>query len=94
MAKQQTQAAPTEEKKTRVVLTGAEKIAKMEADLKAAREKEQAKAKAKVAGAEEKVASLTKRRDEIQAKLDSAVTELEQLKRDAGVDEQPQLPDA
>lgn len=83
---------PEPEKKTRVVLTGAEKIAKMEAELAAAREKEQAKAQAKIAGAEDKVAALTKRRDEVQAKLNAAVAELEQLKRDAGVDEQPELP--
>lgn len=76
--------AATEEKRTRKVLTPAERIAAAKqavADLEA---KEAAKAKAKVAGAQEKVDALTKRRDDVQSKLDAATTELNELKAQAG----------
>lgn len=72
------------EKKTRKVLTAAERIAAAKqavADLEA---KEASKAKAKVAGAQEKVDALVKRRDDVQSKLNTAEAELAELKSAAG----------
>ena len=66
-AKDQATEAPKRERK---VLTDAERIAKLEADLKAAREKAEAKSRKQAEALIEKRTALVAKRDEIQAKID------------------------
>ena len=84
MAKENNLVETKAEPKKRHVLTAEQRIAKMEADLKAAREKVQAKAKAKVAAAEQKVTDLKARRAKLDEQIATAEAEVTSLKEQAG----------
>lgn len=60
-------------------LTPAERIARAEAELKAAREKAEAEVRAKVNKLEEQLVKATAKRDEAQAKVDAINAELREL---------------
>lgn len=83
-----TQAQPTEEKKTRKVLTAAERIAKLKAEAEALEQREAKRAADKIKGQEERVAQLQSQVDDRQAKLDSAKEELAALRKAAGIEDE------
>lgn len=87
MAKQET-AAPKAEKKTRTVLTPAQRAAKLQAEAEALLAREADRAKGKVKGQEERVAQLQAQVDDRQAKLDAAKAELAELKKAAGIEDE------
>lgn len=87
-------AEPTTEKKAmakaeakRKMLTPAERVAKLEAELKAAREKAEAKANKAKTEATEKRAKLIAKRDELNTQID----ELTKVIGDDGIDEDEHL---
>lgn len=82
------------EKKTRTILSPAERIAKMEADLAAEREKIQDKSKAKHAKALDELSVLTTKAEQLQAKVTAKKAEVDALHELAypGTSEQPELP--
>ena len=82
--------AKSEVKRTRMM--PAERIAKMEADLEAARKREQDKAAGKVGKVEERIAKLRKQRDELDSKIESAEQELAALQAQAGSGESNEEP--
>jgi chromosome segregation ATPase len=73
------------EKKKRTILTPEQKLAKMEADLQAAREAITNKAKLKLEAADARVTQLEGQVAKAQAKLDAAKAEREELRKQAGV---------
>lgn len=72
-------AAPAPEKKTRKVLSPAEKIAKMEADLQAARDKIAAANRKKIVGLTEQIAALKTKRADLDVKIEALITERDSL---------------
>ena len=84
MGKNDKAAAPVAEKKKRTVLTDAERLAKMEAELRAAREKAQTKATAKITKLEEQVKALVKKRDALNDQIGQLTSEVNSLKELAG----------
>lgn len=76
--------APVEEKKTRTVLTAQQRIEKAKAELAALEAKEKDKAKTKLAAAEETVSKIEAKLAELNTKLESAKSDVAQLKVLAG----------
>lgn len=70
---------PAPEKKTRTVLSPAEKIAKMEADLQAARDKIAAANRKKIVGLTEQIAALQTKRSELDKKIAALTSERDAL---------------
>lgn len=77
-------AAPTKAKRKH--LTPAERIEKMEAELRAVREKAAARAQGEITKLEKKEAELTAKRDEIDTKLEAVVAQITAAKELAGQD--------
>lgn len=80
----ETAKAPAKERKTRTILSPAERIAKAQADLAAMVAKAQTAAKAKVAGAEADLAKLVEKRDALNTKIEAKQSEVDELKAQAG----------
>lgn len=84
-----TKKAEAKPKAKRTVLTDAERIAKVEADLAALRAKAAAKAKGKVTQLSERLAKLKAGRDELDKKITALEAEIKAASELAGTDEAP-----
>jgi len=88
MGKTTTTEAKAEDKKTRTVLTPAQRIAKLKAEAEALEKREADRAKGKIQAQEERVAQLQGQVDDRQAKLDAAKAELAELRKAAGIEDE------